>query len=624
VTAVPLLLPALLALLLLTVPARAQACTGNTDCDDGNMCTDDICDANLGCLHADNGNACSDGNACTTADACSGGVCLGGPPAGGCTPCQAAMVLPQGGGTFTGTVTGTSTLAGGCGDSGTSPERVYRWTPASSGQVTIQTCNPATTYDSVVYLRFADCAGVEIGCNDDTPGCATASGSAHGSRVTATVIGGTTYFIVVDGYGGAAGTYVLRVFPPSNCGNGIREGVEVCDGADSGDCESGQCRASCFCEPPPGGQPDLVPEIEDVEIERDAAPSSADVAEGCAESTQNVDLLRFTVRARNDGNADLFFGDPQCPTPCSSYPLEVCGNPDFICSPADGHNHAHYANYARYDLLDPTSQAVVVGHKQGFCLRDSASCSTPQYSCSNQGITAGCMDIYSAGLGCQYLDITGIPPGAYTLRVALDPFGRIAELDETNNVVMFPVTIPSPNTTTTLSTTSTTKPSTSTSSTTTTSTTAESSTTSPTTLPPREACDTARFIPPAGGRFTGSIASASELRGSCGSADGGEAVFRWIPSRSGLATIRTCSALTSFDTVLYVRHGSCREGTETGCAQKGCLLEGRRGSRLQLPVTAGETYYIVVDGAAGTADRFKLRVRTGPHATRRRVARGPR
>src|SRR5262249_14877527 len=161
--------------------------------------------------------------------------------------------------------------------------------------------------------------------------------------------------------------------------------------------------------PPAGGLPDMVPEISDVTIERNATVATGDVQEGCAERTSGVDLLRFSVRSRNIGNADFVLGNPGCPSPCDQHPLEPCVNPQFICSPAQGHNHAHYNNYARYDLLDANNQAVVVGHKQGFCLRDDGNCVGSQYTCTNQGITAGCADLYSASLGCQYLDITGLP-----------------------------------------------------------------------------------------------------------------------------------------------------------------------------------------------------------------------
>src|SRR5206468_2779778 len=265
-----------------------------------------------------------------------------------------------------------------------------------------------------------------------------------GSRTTATVTAGQTYYIVVDGYNGRSGTYALTVQPPAVCGNGVREGAEACDGADSGGCATGQCTAQCSCVPPPQGLPDLRPEITDWSLQLQTSVSSGDVAEGCAESTTGVDLLRFGVRMRNEGNADLFFGDPGCPD-CSTHPLAACVNPNYFCSPAEGHNHPHYSNYARYELIDPSNQAVVIGHKQGFCLLD-LECATPQYTCSCQGISAGCADVYGSQLGCQYLDITGIAPGNYTLRVTADPFARISELDEGDNVVSTPVAIPGPGT----------------------------------------------------------------------------------------------------------------------------------------------------------------------------------
>jgi hypothetical protein len=51
---------------------------GTLDCDDGNPCTADLCDAATGCHHDPTNVACSDGNACTTGDMCQGGACVGG------------------------------------------------------------------------------------------------------------------------------------------------------------------------------------------------------------------------------------------------------------------------------------------------------------------------------------------------------------------------------------------------------------------------------------------------------------------------------------------------------------------------------------------------------------------
>ena len=50
------------------------------DCDDANPCTNDSCSAEGGCQNTPNALPCTDGNACTDTDVCAGGVCLPGSP----------------------------------------------------------------------------------------------------------------------------------------------------------------------------------------------------------------------------------------------------------------------------------------------------------------------------------------------------------------------------------------------------------------------------------------------------------------------------------------------------------------------------------------------------------------
>jgi len=64
-----------------------ESCTGTTcgggtavSCDDGNRCTSDSCDPALGCVHVNNSLACNDGSVCTLIDHCSGGSCIPGIP----------------------------------------------------------------------------------------------------------------------------------------------------------------------------------------------------------------------------------------------------------------------------------------------------------------------------------------------------------------------------------------------------------------------------------------------------------------------------------------------------------------------------------------------------------------
>lgn len=53
-------------------------CNADTMCDDGNLCTDDVC-RDFFCTHLDNRVACDDGDACTRDDRCTGGNCRGQP-----------------------------------------------------------------------------------------------------------------------------------------------------------------------------------------------------------------------------------------------------------------------------------------------------------------------------------------------------------------------------------------------------------------------------------------------------------------------------------------------------------------------------------------------------------------
>src|SRR5947207_15093577 len=129
--------------------------------------------------------------------------------------CTSPTVISAQGGTFTGTTSGTSLLAGSCGSSGNSPERVFQWTPTVSGTATIQTCGGNTSYDTVLYVRSGACgtgSEIALGCNDDA--CADATGANRASRITPTVTAGQTYYIFVDGFGGAQGNFTLTVLPP--------------------------------------------------------------------------------------------------------------------------------------------------------------------------------------------------------------------------------------------------------------------------------------------------------------------------------------------------------------------------------------------------------------------------
>lgn len=55
-------------------------CSGSSvQCDDGNLCTSEVCHAELGCVYEYNSLPCNDNNDCTKNDTCQEGICLGEP-----------------------------------------------------------------------------------------------------------------------------------------------------------------------------------------------------------------------------------------------------------------------------------------------------------------------------------------------------------------------------------------------------------------------------------------------------------------------------------------------------------------------------------------------------------------
>jgi hypothetical protein len=188
--------------------------------------------------------------------------------------------------------------------------------------------------------------------------------------------------------------------------------------------------------------PDLTPSIYGVFLDADATVGSGDVAEGCAGATTGRTLLRFGVRSINVGATPLEMGDPGCPD-CTTNPGAICGNPLFECSPADGHDHPHFSDFGRYELLDPAGNLVAGGGKRSFCMLDTAcpGGGTRVYTdCEFQGISPGCYDEYAPTLGCQYIDVTDVPDvatRAFRLRVTLDADALLPDIDRTNNAAEF-------------------------------------------------------------------------------------------------------------------------------------------------------------------------------------------
>jgi hypothetical protein len=155
-------------------------------------------------------------------------------------------------------------------------------------------------------------------------------------------------------------------------------------------------------------------------------------------------LLRFSTQVWNRGDTDLHIGDPLAPVA----PLLTTHFQFNTC-----HGHTHFeASWVEYRLLDSGGALAGFGHKQGFCIEevyDSTGAfvrgQPGRYHCEDMGIGAGYADIYPAYVPGQWVDVTGLPAGDYTLELHVNPTGdpRFGEETPTlaNNVTSVRVRI---------------------------------------------------------------------------------------------------------------------------------------------------------------------------------------
>ncbi len=132
------------------------------------------------------------------------------------------------------------------------------------------------------------------------------------------------------------------------------------------------------------------------------------VVEGCMNGYGERTVLAFDTHIKNIGATDYYIGNPST-------------NPDQFTF-GNCHGHAHYEGYADYVLYDEDGTPMPIGQKNGFCVMD-LECSgggSAQYGCGNMGITAGCGDIYGSYLDCQWIDVTDVDTGRYTLAVKVN------------------------------------------------------------------------------------------------------------------------------------------------------------------------------------------------------------
>ena len=215
-----------------------QGCAADADCLDADPCTVDTCVA-IACQHAPAASGpCSDGDACTGGDHCQAGACVAGDVdlcAGQACQATATVACEQVLHDDLSAVGASSAVSAyGCTPfEFAGPERVYRFTPTVDGQVTITLGGAPNLYAMLLQDQGQGC---------DTAACFL----SHPARLSWQVDAGVTYFVAVEGFGGAAEPFTLSVdcawAEPEACANGDdddRDGL--------GDCADPDCATDPAC-----------------------------------------------------------------------------------------------------------------------------------------------------------------------------------------------------------------------------------------------------------------------------------------------------------------------------------------------------------------------------------------
>ncbi|HNK67178.1 MAG: hypothetical protein JST41_05135 [Bacteroidetes bacterium] len=282
----------------------------------------------------------------------------------------------------------------------------YDWTPAATGSYTITTCG-LNSCDTKLWLYDFACGSINLSsglegstfADDDLGGCGTQA------VITANMPAGQTYHIRVGTNGGSCSTASFRIDF-----NGAAVGCMDQNSCNFDPLATVACSGCCL----PVGDP-ACPEGPDLTINQNALANSLSITtvniapsdvcaveEGCVKGFGTRNVIRFNTRIDNIGELDYYIGSPTSQP--GMFDTQNC------------HGHAHYSGYADYLLFGQDNEPMPVGFKNGYCVID-VGCfgGTSHYGCSNMGISAQCYDQYGSGTTCNWIDITDVPAGLYTL-----------------------------------------------------------------------------------------------------------------------------------------------------------------------------------------------------------------
>ena len=143
---------------------------------------------------------------------------------------------------------------------------------------------------------------------------------------------------------------------------------------------------------------------------RTFAPDACEITEGCIGGPGTRRLLRFATSIANFGGAPAIVPSPDDAP--DLYHISTCdGEPEL-------------SEFSAYELTDASGATIAAGRKQSVFLVDIAPNCIDAASATlylpAQGLSPGWGDVYISSTPCNWLDVTDVPDGQYTLHVAVD------------------------------------------------------------------------------------------------------------------------------------------------------------------------------------------------------------
>lgn len=443
---------------------------------------------------------------------------------------------------------------GSCGGaSGT--EAVYVVTSDMSGFMRV---NLTSTFDSMLYARRAcDDAKTEVACND-------ATGNAGGDSILVSVTKGEPMYLFVDGYAGSTGAFTLDIdIQEPSCGNGLIEVPETCD--DGNTAPGDGCASDCSLEP--GGV------ISDCPGQDILLKGTGDSPRHVALANTTLGLTSSTLSAGscNSGGYNHVYGF----NPDVSGTLTLNLVASFDNATMHLRSECDYA-FTQLDCSTVSgpyqpitlSTPVVAGYPSYVIVDSTLAAYAGPYTLDATLIPAVCGNhVIDGGEQCD--DGNTASGDGCAANCSLEPVadstcpGPVLTLDKVTEAGK----------------------------------------------PDRYS----RTITSSTAGLTAKFKPKSTTNG-CASNTVSDAVFNFVAPVTGRLNVKTSG---TFDTTVYVRTKGCADGTTDMVESCVGNANGLRPESMDMQVTEGTTYYVIVDGegtAAATSGTFELALNAYPKA----------